>query len=191
VSRTQLLLEMPFMQGMVSVYHALPGWRTRRQHLSLVAPYFSYPVVMSLFGVGRWTVFSARLHAKQHGAERPVPPSRVSYRISPGGAGPGVQAGSQVRTATSQASSSQEASAKEVICTLHDGMNRVCVCVYCCTRFVYCALVWGLLAHSPLFGRFLVLKMQNFLRGALPRTPLGLPAASPRPQAGALPQTPS
>ena len=74
---------MPFMQGMVSVYHALPGWRTRRQHLSLVAPYFSYPVVMSLFGVGRWTVFSARLHAKQHGAERPVPPSRVSYRISP------------------------------------------------------------------------------------------------------------
>ena len=83
MSRTQLLLEMPFMQGMVSVYHALPGWRTRRQHLSLVAPYFSYPVVMSLFGVGRWTVFSARLHAKQHGAERPVPPSRVSYRISP------------------------------------------------------------------------------------------------------------
>ena len=74
---------MPFMQGMVSVYHALPGWRTRRQHLSLVAPYFSYPVVMSLFGVGRWTVFSARLHAKQHGAERPVPTSRVSYRISP------------------------------------------------------------------------------------------------------------
>ena len=76
---------------MVSVYHALPGWRTRRQHLSLVAPYFSYPVVMSLFGVG--------------------------------------QAGSQVRTAISQASSSQEASATVVIRTLHDGMNRVCVCV--------------------------------------------------------------
>ena len=71
---------MPFMQGMVSVYHALPGWRTRRQHLSLVAPYFSYPVVMSLFGVG--------------------------------------QAGSQVRTAISQASSSQEASATEVIRTV-------------------------------------------------------------------------
>ena len=70
VSRTQLLLEMPFMQGMVSVYHALPGWRTRRQHLSLVAPYFSYPVVMSLFGVGRWTVFSARLHATR--SESPV-----------------------------------------------------------------------------------------------------------------------
>ena len=28
------------------------------------------------------------------------------------------------------------------------------------------------MAHSPLFGRFLVLKMQNFLRGALPRTPM-------------------
>ena len=40
----------------------------------------------------------------------------------------------------------------------------------------------GLLGSSsqPIFGRFLALKMQNFLRGALPRTPLGLPAPDPR-----------
>ena len=51
-----------------------------------------------------------------------------------------------------------------------------------CTIFVHCALVWGswAAAHSPLFGRFMVLKMRNFLRGALPRTPLGLPAPDPR-----------
>eukprot|EP00966_Prymnesium_polylepis_P002365 54571-Prymnesium_polylepis.1 len=79
----QLLLETPFMQGMVEVYRSLSHWRARRQHLSLVAPYFSYPAVMALFGIGRWTVFLARLHAKQYGADRPVPPSRVSYRISP------------------------------------------------------------------------------------------------------------
>ena len=54
--------------------------------------------------------------------------------------------------------------------------------MYYCTRFVHCALVWGLLGSSsqPIFGRFLALKMQNFLRGALPRTPLGLPAPDPR-----------
>ena len=51
-----------------------------------------------------------------------------------------------------------------------------------CTIFVHCALVWGswAAAHSPLFGWFMVLKMRNFLRGALPRTPLGLPAPDPR-----------
>ena len=37
-----------------------------------------------------------------------------------------------------------------------------------------------IVGHSPLFGRFMVLKMRNFLRGALPRTPLGLPAPDPR-----------
>eukprot|EP00966_Prymnesium_polylepis_P182923 4238606-Prymnesium_polylepis.1 len=45
--RRRLLLETPFMQGMVDVYRALTGWREKRQHLSLVAPYFSYPVVMA------------------------------------------------------------------------------------------------------------------------------------------------
>ena len=51
-----------------------------------------------------------------------------------------------------------------------------------CTIFVHCALVWGswAAAHSPLFGWFMLLKMRNFLRGALPRTPLGLPAPDPR-----------
>ena len=60
-----------------------------------------------------------------------------------------------------------------------------------CTIFVHCALVWGswAAAHSQpsfwsvSFGRFMVLKRRNFLRGALPRTPLGLPAPD-------LPQTP-
>lgn len=79
----QLLLETPFMKGMVDVYHSLSGWRARRQHLSLVAPHFPYPAVMAAFNVGRWRVFLARLHAKQHGADRPVPPSRVSFRIAP------------------------------------------------------------------------------------------------------------
>ena len=79
----QLLLETPFMQGMVDVYRALPHWRARRQHLALVAPYFPYLLVMALFGIGRWAVFTARVHAKDHGADRPVPPSSVSFRIKP------------------------------------------------------------------------------------------------------------
>ena len=59
----------------------------------------------------------------------------------------------------------------------------MCVCVCTIVRDLYIALLFGgswAAAHSPLFGRFLVLKMQNFLRGALPRTPLGLPAPDPR-----------
>ena len=57
----------------------------------------------------------------------------------------------------------------------------MCVCTV--VRDLYIALSIGgswTAAHSPLFGRFLALKMQNFLRGALPRTPLGLPAPDPR-----------
>ena len=45
--------------------------------------------------------------------------------------------------------------------------------------------VWGswAAAHSPLFGRFMVLKMRNYLRGALrAAAPHPAGAASPRPQ---------
>lgn len=83
VRRRQLLFETPFMAGMVETYRALTGWRARRQHLALVAPFFPIPVVMALFDVGRVKVWLARLHAKEHGADRAVPPSRVSYRIKP------------------------------------------------------------------------------------------------------------
>lgn len=38
---------------------------------------------MRLFGVGRKTVYFAKLHAAEHGGARPVPPSLVSYRIKP------------------------------------------------------------------------------------------------------------
>ena len=67
--RRELMLQTPFVKGMVDIYHELPGWRARRQHLSMVAPHFPVPVVMALFGVGRARVWLARLHAMQHGAE--------------------------------------------------------------------------------------------------------------------------
>ena len=38
---------------------------------------------MQLFGVSRFKVFLARLHAAEIGPDRPVPPSLVSYRIPP------------------------------------------------------------------------------------------------------------
>ena len=36
-----------------------------------------------LFGVSRWKVYSARLHASTHGAAADVPPAVVSYHIKP------------------------------------------------------------------------------------------------------------
>jgi hypothetical protein len=49
-------LKLPFVAGLVDVYHKLEGFRTRRQHLSLFAPFFPYSVTQSLFGVTRWQV---------------------------------------------------------------------------------------------------------------------------------------
>ena len=77
------LLEEPFFAGMVRVYHALQGWKEKRRHLSLFAPYFPWSVTCTLFGVTQWFVYSARLHAGEFGAERPVPPSIVSFRLKP------------------------------------------------------------------------------------------------------------
>ena len=44
-------LQLPFVQGMVDVYHNLSGFRAKRQHLALFAPFFPYAVTMQLFGV--------------------------------------------------------------------------------------------------------------------------------------------
>ena len=77
------LLEEPFFDGMVCVYHALKGWKAKRRHLSLFAPYFPWSVTCTLFGVSQWIVYAARLHAGEHGAERPVPPVLVSFRLKP------------------------------------------------------------------------------------------------------------
>ena len=49
-------LKLPFVAGLVKVFHALEGFRARRQHLSLFAPFFPYKVTMELFGVTRWQV---------------------------------------------------------------------------------------------------------------------------------------
>ena len=76
-------LKLPFVTGLVEVYHKLDGFRTRRQHLALFAPFFPYKVTMELFGVTRWHVLMARLHAGEHGAERPVPPAVASFRVKP------------------------------------------------------------------------------------------------------------
>ena len=38
------MLEEPFFAGMVRVYHCLVGWRAKRQHLALFAPFFPYQV---------------------------------------------------------------------------------------------------------------------------------------------------
>ena len=81
--RQSMMLETPFMKGMVDIYKSLRGWRARRQHLPMAAPHYPYPVVMALFGVGRARVSLARLHAMQHGGERAVAPRRVKYRIDP------------------------------------------------------------------------------------------------------------
>ena len=37
-------LKLPFVQGLVHVYHKLQGFRARRQHLALFAPFFPYKV---------------------------------------------------------------------------------------------------------------------------------------------------
>jgi len=76
-------LKLPFVTGLVDVYHKLQGFRARRQHLALFAPFFPYKVTMELFGVSRWIVLQARLHAAEHGAERPVPPAIARFSISP------------------------------------------------------------------------------------------------------------
>ena len=77
------LLEEPFFDGMVRVYHALKGWKAKRRHLVLFAPYFPWSVTCKLFGVSQWIVYAARLHAGEYGAERPVPPALVSFRLKP------------------------------------------------------------------------------------------------------------
>ena len=78
--------------------------------------------------------------------------------------------------------------------TLHEYESCVCVCV-CVLLYEICTLRsgWGLLGSSsqPIFGRFLHFGAKNAKfssRGSAPH-PAG--AASPRPQAGAPPQTPS
>ena len=76
-------LELPFVAGLVEVYHKLDGFRARRQHLALFAPFFPYTVTMELFGATRRHVVMARLHAAQHGAEWLVPPTIASFRIKP------------------------------------------------------------------------------------------------------------
>jgi hypothetical protein len=51
-------LELPFVAGLVEVFHKLEGFRARRQHLSLFAPFFPYSVTMALFGATRWQVYA-------------------------------------------------------------------------------------------------------------------------------------
>ena len=68
---------------MVRVYHDLKGWKTKRQRLALFAPFFPWSVTCSLFGVTMWAVYAARVHAGEFGAERPVPPARISFRLKP------------------------------------------------------------------------------------------------------------
>ena len=75
------MLEEPFFDGFVRVYHALQGWKAKRQHLALFAPYFPWLVTSKLFGVSQWLVYVARLHGGEFGAERPVPPALVSFRL--------------------------------------------------------------------------------------------------------------
>ena len=68
---------------MARVYHALGGWRAKRQHLALFAPYFPWPVTCKLSYISQWLVYAARVHAGEFGAELPVPPSTVSFRLKP------------------------------------------------------------------------------------------------------------
>ena len=84
-------LKLPLVAGLVGVFHKLEGFRARRQHLALFAPFFPYSVTMELFGVTRWQVLMARLHAAEHGAHRPVPPAVTSFRIKPEAAGAHAQ----------------------------------------------------------------------------------------------------
>jgi len=79
----QQLMDSPFVKGFVDVYHALQGFRAKRQHLSMFAPHFSYKMTSAVFGIGRKLVYFARVHAGEYGGARPVPPSVTSYRISP------------------------------------------------------------------------------------------------------------
>ena len=77
------MLESLFVKGFVDVYHKLHGFRAKRQHLSMFAPYFPYHVTAGVFGIKRKLVYFARVHAGEYGGARSVPPSISSYRISP------------------------------------------------------------------------------------------------------------
>eukprot|EP00966_Prymnesium_polylepis_P145376 3357328-Prymnesium_polylepis.1 len=77
------MLATPFVATFVQVYHRLQTWQLKRQHLSMFAPHFAYKVTMKLFGVGRWIVYAAKLHAAGlGGGARPVPRRVVTLRIS-------------------------------------------------------------------------------------------------------------
>ena len=77
------MLATPFVATFVQVYHQLQTWQLKRQHLSMFAPHFAYKVTMRLFGVGRWIVYAAKLHAAGlGGGARPVPHRVVTLRIS-------------------------------------------------------------------------------------------------------------
>ena len=107
------LVSLPFVKGFAVVYHQLSDWRAKRKHLSMFAPYFSYEVPPSdlshlppcsfrccsppqvtpstsspqvtqhVFGVSRYKVWSAKVHAGTHGAAAKVPPSVTSFRVKP------------------------------------------------------------------------------------------------------------
>ena len=47
------LMDSPFVKGFADVYHALQGFRAKRQHLSMFAPHFPYKVTMAVFGIKR------------------------------------------------------------------------------------------------------------------------------------------
>eukprot|EP00326_Haptolina_ericina_P014451 CAMPEP_0181189228 /NCGR_PEP_ID=MMETSP1096-20121128/11551_1 /TAXON_ID=156174 ORGANISM="Chrysochromulina ericina, Strain CCMP281" /NCGR_SAMPLE_ID=MMETSP1096 /ASSEMBLY_ACC=CAM_ASM_000453 /LENGTH=600 /DNA_ID=CAMNT_0023278369 /DNA_START=479 /DNA_END=2279 /DNA_ORIENTATION=- len=77
------MLATPFVATFVEVYHQLPTWQLKRQHLSMFAPHYPYKVTMQLFSVGRWIVYAAKLHASGlGGGARPVPRRVVTLRIS-------------------------------------------------------------------------------------------------------------
>ena len=77
------MLQTPFVQSMVDMYHELSGFKAKRQHLSQIAPFFPYRATMQAFGVSRWIVWSAILHHKGVGSDRPPPPARAHFRIKP------------------------------------------------------------------------------------------------------------
>ena len=47
------LMDSPFVKGFADVYHALQGFRAKRQHLSMFAPHFPYKVTAAVFGIKR------------------------------------------------------------------------------------------------------------------------------------------
>jgi hypothetical protein len=77
------VLDTPFVQTFVHVYHTLSGFKAKRQHLSMFAPHFPWKVTQETFGVSEHLVYRARLHAAGWGAGRPVPQRIVSFRITP------------------------------------------------------------------------------------------------------------